>query len=68
MVSIIATAHSSHRRLLGSGLDALAPADRALLEKARDGYRGTVADAWDNETDHVSALAHELAERARREA
>lgn len=126
VVSIIATAHSSHRRLLGSDLDALvpppsartlreatllalpdllagiagdernvlltlarmlvtlethriaskdeaadliaptlSPADRALLEKARDGYRGTIADAWDNETDQVSTLAHELAERAR---
>ncbi|MFD4630695.1 aminoglycoside adenylyltransferase domain-containing protein [Streptomyces sp. NPDC058284] len=44
----------------------LAPADRRLLEHARAGYLGTVADDWTGLTSRVTALAHVLADRARR--
>jgi len=38
-------------------------ADRALLERARDGYRGTVDDSWSPDDDRVEALARTLVAR-----
>ncbi|WP_210495491.1 aminoglycoside adenylyltransferase domain-containing protein [Patulibacter sp. SYSU D01012] len=42
----------------------LTPADRELLERARDGYLGTSADDWTAFVPRVTALAHLLADRA----
>lgn len=43
----------------------LAPADRELLNRARAGYLGTLADDWTGLTSEVVALSRTLAARAR---
>lgn len=42
----------------------LGDSDRALLERARDGYLGTVRDDWNGLTSEATALAQALARRA----
>lgn len=42
----------------------LGDSQRALLERARDGYLGTATDDWSGLTGQATALAHALARRA----